>query len=139
LLQAGWVRQIKKMFQLRGHGCRRDDYPVIAGEEIIFRSVLIKAALLLGSVASVANHTVFFALIQTFHMPHAQRALSGDSRFGCGPIRNFSSTGEIWAAIVAHGLFPAGRCEEDSARSDCRRRNIRVDGRRYFEPCFAPA
>jgi len=113
LLQAGWVRQIKKMFQIAP--------PMVAGstiilyiavEEIIFRSVLISAALSLGPVASVATSTVFFALIQTFHMPSWRSGLFPViGALVVGPIHGtlFFQTQEIWPLIGAHvTMFLAG-------------------------------
>jgi len=47
---AGWVRRSRKCSKLAAMVAGRDDILYIAGEEIIFRSVLINAALLLGSV-----------------------------------------------------------------------------------------
>jgi hypothetical protein len=84
----------------------------IAGEEIIFRSVLVGMALPLGRAAAVATSTVFFSLIQTLHMP--------SWRSGVFPVVGALITGmihgtpfllvpEIWPLIVAHlTLFVAG-------------------------------
>jgi hypothetical protein len=81
-------------------------------EEIIFRSVLVSAALPLGRVAAVATSTLFFSLVQTLHMP--------SWRSGFFPVIGALVTGtihgtlfvlvpEIWPLIMAHViLFVAG-------------------------------
>lgn len=83
----------------------------VAGEEIVFRAIVIDAAAGAGAVAAVALSLVLFVVVQAFNMPSVRAAtfpIVGAVVVGLVHGVLFWQTYDVLPLIVAHVTFFAG-------------------------------